>query len=151
MAAAMPALSTDRRAPVSARYLLYCDGASRGNPGEAAIGVSLLAPDGAPLVEFGGVLGVATNNVAEYEALIAGLEMALEHGARPLEVRLDSLLLVKQVMGEYRVKAPGLKPLHRKAVSLLARIGDAAVVHVPREENTRADALANAALDGDDL
>lgn len=136
---------------MSSRYLLYCDGASRGNPGEAAIGVSLLDPAGTPVVEFGGVLGVATNNVAEYEALIAGLEMAVEHEARPLEVRLDSLLLVKQVMGEYKVKAPGLKPLHRRAVGLLACIGDATVVHVPREENTRADALANAALDGEDM
>jgi ribonuclease HI len=136
---------------MSARFVLWCDGASRGNPGRASIGVSLVAPDGAPVVEFGGVIGTATNNVAEYEALIAGLEAAQRHEAVPLEVRLDSQLLVKQVMGEYRVKAPGLKPLHRRAVGLLAAIGDAVVRHVPREENTRADALANAALDGVDL
>lgn len=150
MAAPVPPLPANRRAAVTGRYLLYCDGASRGNPGEAAVGVSLLTPDGLPMVEFGGVLGVATNNVAEYQALIAGLETALEQRARPLEVRLDSLLLVKQVMGEYRVKAPGLKPLHRRAVGLLAQIGDVVVVHVPREDNTRADALANAALDGEE-
>jgi ribonuclease HI len=136
---------------VSDRFVLWCDGASRGNPGPASIGVSLVAPDGTPVVEFGGVIGTATNNVAEYEALIAGLEAARRHGAVPLEVRLDSQLLVKQVMGEYRVKAPGLKPLHRRAVGLLATIRDAVIRHVPREENTRADALANAALDGVDL
>lgn len=136
---------------MSDSFVLYCDGASRGNPGAASIGVSLVGPDGEPVVEFGGVIGRATNNVAEYQALIAGLEAAIAHEAVPLEVRLDSLLLVKQVMGEYRVKAPGLKPLHRRAVGLLARIGNAAVRHIPRERNTRADALANAALDGVDL
>jgi ribonuclease HI len=133
---------------VSSRFVLSCDGASRGNPGPAAIGVSLVDPAGEPVVEFGGVIGTATNNVAEYQALIAGLEAAKTHGAVPLEVRLDSLLLVKQVMGQFRVKAPGLKPLQRRAVSLLASIGDAVVRHVPRAENARADALANAALDG---
>lgn len=136
---------------MTAPYTLTCDGASRGNPGPSAVGVSLLDPDGEPVVEFGGVIGEATNNVAEYQALIAGLEAAVTHGAVPLAVRLDSLLLVKQVMGEYRVKAPGLKPLHRRAVHLLAQLGEVTVAHIPREENTRADALANAALDGEDV
>jgi ribonuclease HI len=134
---------------MTAAYTLNCDGASRGNPGRAALGVSLLDPQGAPVAEFGRTLGVATNNVAEYEALIAGLEAALEHGAVPLEVRLDSLLLVRQVMGEFKVKAPGLKPLHRRAVHLLAALRDVRVTHVRREHNARADALANEALDGD--
>ncbi|HUG75736.1 MAG TPA: ribonuclease HI family protein [Acidimicrobiia bacterium] len=134
---------------MSGSYTLYCDGASRGNPGQASLGVSLLDPQGEPVTEFGRTLGVATNNVAEYEALIAGLEAALDHGAVPLEVHLDSMLLVRQVMGEFKVKAPGLKPLHRRAVHLLAALGDVRVSHVRREFNTRADALANEALDGD--
>lgn len=100
------------------------------------------------VVERGEQIGTATNNVAEYRGLVAGLEAAIAAGVTDLEVRLDSLLLVRQVMGGYRVKAPGLKPLHRTAVGLLARIGRVRVVHVPREQNTRADALANAALDG---
>lgn len=129
-------------------HVLYCDGASRGNPGPASYGFALLAPDGSAVAEVGRRLGVTTNNVAEYEGLVAGLESAHEHGVREIEVRLDSLLLVRQVMGEFRVKAPGLKPLHRRAVGLLTRFARASVVHVPRAQNTRADALANAALDG---
>lgn len=129
-------------------HVLYCDGASRGNPGPSAFGFSLLDGYGTTVVERGERLGTATNNVAEYRGLVAGLEAAIAAGVADLEVRLDSLLLVRQVMGEYRVKAPGLKPLHRAAVGLLARIGRVRVVHIPREQNTRADALANAALDG---
>ena len=132
---------------MSGRYALTCDGASRGNPGQASLGVSLLDPQGDPVIEFGRTLGVATNNVAEYEALIAGLEAARDHNAVPLDVRLDSLLLVKQVLGEFRVKAPGLKPLQRRAVHLLAALGDVTVTHIRRELNKRADALANQALD----
>lgn len=129
-------------------HVLYCDGASRGNPGPASYGFSLLDPGGRPVVEAGKTLGVTTNNVAEYEGLVAGLEAALREGVRDLEVRLDSLLLVRQVMGEYRVKAPGLKALHRRAVGLLTRFDRATIGHIPREQNARADALANAALDG---
>lgn len=128
--------------------MLYCDGASRGNPGPASYGFALLDARGAVVVERGERLGTTTNNVAEYRGLVAGLEAAIAAGVSELEVRLDSLLLVRQVMGDFRVKAPGLKPLHRAAVGLLARIGKARVVHIPREQNTRADALANAALDG---
>jgi len=128
--------------------VLYCDGASRGNPGPASYGFALLDGHGAVVVERGERLGRTTNNVAEYRGLVAGLEAAVAAGVTDLEVRLDSLLLVRQVMGDYRVKAPGLKPLHRTAVGLLARIGRARVVHIPREQNRRADALANAALDG---
>jgi ribonuclease HI len=129
-------------------HVLYCDGASRGNPGRASFGFVLLDGKGRVVVERGEAIGVTTNNVAEYSGLVAGLEAALAAGVTALEVRLDSLLLVRQVLGEYRVKAPGLKPLHRRAVGLLARIGSARVRHVPREQNSRADALANAALDG---
>lgn len=128
-------------------HTLYCDGASRGNPGPASIGFVLYDPDGDVLVELGGAIGEATNNVAEYQALIAGLESARDAGADPLEVRLDSLLLVKQVTGEYRVKAAHLKPLHRRVVRLIGELCRVEVVHVRREHNTVADALANAALD----
>jgi len=127
---------------------LYCDGASRGNPGPASYGFVLLDGAGRVVIERGEALGETTNNVAEYRGLVAGLEAALAAGVGELEVRLDSLLLVRQVLGEYRVKAPGLKPLHRRAVGLLAQIGRAQVKHIRRELNTRADALANAALDG---
>ncbi len=132
-------------------HLLYCDGASRGNPGPASYGFVLLDGRGRVVAERGEALGRTTNNVAEYRGLVAGLEAALAAGVAELEVRLDSLLLVRQVSGEYRVKAAGLKPLHRRALALLARIGKTRVVHIPREQNARADALANAALDGGTL
>lgn len=131
------------------RHVLYADGAARGNPGPAAIGFVLYDPNGDAVAEVGGVIGETTNNVAEYQALIAGLGLALDRGVSAIEVRIDSLLLVKQVMGEYRVKASHLKPLHREAVRLLARFDDASIGHVRREANTVADALANEALDGD--
>jgi probable phosphoglycerate mutase len=134
---------------VSGRFVLYCDGASRGNPGPAAIGAVLLDPDGEPVAEISGTIGVATNNVAEYRALIAGLEAAADRSVDRLEVRLDSELLVRQVTGRYRVKAANLKPLSLQAARLIRRLGDVRVVHVPREQNTVADALANAALDAD--
>ena len=131
------------------RHVLYADGAARGNPGPAAIGFVLYDPSGEPVAEVGGVLGETTNNVAEYQALIAGLQLALDRGVTSIEVRLDSLLLVKQVMGEYRVKATHLKPLHREAVKLMTRFEDASIGHVRREFNKVADALANEALDGE--
>jgi ribonuclease HI len=131
-------------------YLLYCDGASRGNPGQASYGFAIIDPEGSPIVQVGRAIGRATNNDAEYAGLVAGLEAALDAGVRDLEVRLDSQLLVRQVLGQYRVKAPNLKPLHRRAVSLLTRFDHARVVHVPREQNALADSLANRALDAKD-
>ncbi len=129
------------------RHVLYCDGASRGNPGPASIGFVLYDPAGTPIAEVGNAIGETTNNVAEYKALIAGLETSLEQGVSQIDVRLDSQLLVKQVTGEYRVKASHLKPLQRQAVKLLTRFDEATIVHVRRELNTVADALANEALD----
>ena len=131
------------------RYVLYADGAARGNPGPAAIGFVLYDPDENAVAEIGGVIGETTNNVAEYRALIAGLELALDREVGSIDVRLDSLLLVKQVKGEYRVKASHLKPLHREAVRLLSQFDEASIEHVRREANTVADALANQALDGE--
>jgi ribonuclease HI len=129
-------------------HVLYCDGASRGNPGRASYGFVLLDGFGELVTQAGKAIGIATNNHAEYSGLVAGLEAAVAAGVMEIEVRLDSLLLVKQVNGDYRVRSAGLKPLHRQAVGLLTRFVHARVVHVPREQNTRADALANAALDG---
>jgi ribonuclease HI len=131
------------------RHILYCDGAARGNPGPAAIGAILFAPGRVePVAAVSERIGRATNNEAEYRALIAGLQAALEAGVSCLLVRLDSLLLVSQMDGSYRVKAPGLKPLHREAVLLVRRFDAVAFEQVPRERNSLADELANAALDG---
>jgi ribonuclease HI len=126
---------------------LHVDGASRGNPGEAGFGVHVTAPDGSEVASLYGYLGIATNNVAEYQALLHGLRFALAHGASAVQVFSDSELLVRQLEGRYRVKSPGLLPLHREAQSLLARFARAKVAHVPRERNREADALANRAVD----
>lgn len=130
-------------------YVLYADGAARGNPGPAALGFVLYDPDGEPVAEIGGVIGETTNNVAEYRALIAGLEMAGSLDVSSIEIRLDSMLLVKQVLGDYRVKATHLKPLHRDVLRLLEAFDEWTIGHVRREANTVADALANEALDGE--
>ena len=129
-------------------FVLYCDGAARGNPGPAAIGAVLYDPiDREPIAEVSARIGVATNNVAEYRALEAGLEKARELGVRRLSVRLDSQLLVRQLKGEYRVKNAGLKPLFASVRLLIDGFDSVEVAHVRRESNTVADALANAALD----
>ncbi len=122
------------------------DGASRGNPGHAAIGVVVLK-DGAPIREIGETIGRTTNNVAEYRALLRGLEEAAALGARTVRVCSDSELVVKQLSGQYRVRSPQLAPLHRQAVSRMRQFDKVLVVHVPREQNRGADALANRALD----
>lgn len=126
---------------------LFADGGSRGNPGPAASGAVLLDPAGELVEEIGAYLGVATNNVAEWTALVLGLEAALARGIRRLAVRLDSELVVKQVRGEYRVKHAGLQPLHRRAMQLIRAFEDVDVAHVPRKENARADRLVNRVLD----
>lgn len=126
---------------------LAVDGASRGNPGEAGFGVHVCTEDGAEVASLYGYLGRATNNVAEYQGLLHGLRYALAQGARRIEVRSDSELLVRQIEGRYRVKNAGLLPLFREAQALLERFESARVRHVPREENRAADALANRAVD----
>jgi ribonuclease HI len=132
---------------VSGRHVLYADGASRGNPGLAAIGAVLYGHDGDVAATVSEAIGHTTNNVAEYRAVIAGLETALDLGVTEVDIRLDSLLLVKQVTGEYKVKAAGLRPLHRELIGLLRRLDAFSIGHVPREDNTVADRLANEALD----
>ena len=126
---------------------LWTDGGARGNPGPAAFAYVLETEDGTVLDARGEAIGVATNNVAEYSALVAGLSRALEAGIRELEVRSDSELMVKQMRGVYRVKNPGLQPLYEEARQLVERIGRVTFEHVRREFNADADRLANEAMD----
>jgi ribonuclease HI len=126
---------------------LSTDGGARGNPGPAAFGYVLEAEDGTVLAAHGERIGVATNNVAEYRALIAGLEKALELGLDGVEVVSDSELLVKQMTGEYRVKNEALRELSSKAARLARRLGDVEYTAVRREHNELADRLVNEALD----
>ncbi|HET9393330.1 MAG TPA: ribonuclease HI family protein [Candidatus Rubrimentiphilum sp.] len=134
-------------APPPVEATLFADGGSRGNPGPAASGAVLVAPDGRILHEVGHFLGVATNNVAEWTALKLGLEAAIEHGVASLAVRLDSELVVRQISGEYRVKHPDLQPLHVRVKSLLRKFAHVDVRHIPRKENALADAVVNRVLD----
>ena len=127
---------------------LYTDGGSRGNPGPAAYGYVLEADDGTVLDSRGEPIGVATNNVAEYRALVAGLECAAEAGVDDLEVVSDSELLVKQMRGEYRVKNQALQALFLEASELAREVGKVSYRAVRREHNELADRLVNEALDG---
>jgi probable phosphoglycerate mutase len=126
---------------------LFTDGGARGNPGPAAYGYVLEDEDGSVLAAHGERIGVATNNVAEYRALIAGLEKALELGLDEVGVVSDSELLVKQMTGEYRVKNEALRKLHVEASRVARRIGDVSYTAVRREHNELADRLVNEALD----
>lgn len=128
-------------------WLLMVDGAARGNPGEAGSGAVICDETGALLEEICRYLGRATNNVAEYEALLVGLDGVLRLGGRRLTIQSDSELLVRQVTGQYRVRDEKLKKLHGKAVSLLRRLDAYRIIHVPREQNRMADRLANRAID----
>jgi ribonuclease H / adenosylcobalamin/alpha-ribazole phosphatase len=126
---------------------LSTDGGARGNPGPAAYGFVLEADDGTILAAHGEAIGVATNNVAEYRALIAGLEKAVEVGVQELEVVSDSELLVKQMRGEYRVKNEALRELSAQASRLARQVGRVRWTAVRREHNELADRLVNEALD----
>ena len=129
------------------RVRLFADGGSRGNPGPAAGAAVLYAEDGSIVAEVGERLGTATNNVAEWHGLLAGLAAAAELGAHHVEVRLDSELVVRQLTGVYRVKHPALVPLHARAKTLLRRFATVDIQHVPRARNRAADALVNRLLD----
>ena len=129
------------------KLIAWADGASRGNPGPASWGMVVAGEDGGELAARGGTIGRATNNVAEYRGAIAAVEAALELGADELELRLDSELVVRQLEGRYRVKNRQLKPLFERLQELIDRLDRFRAVHVPRERNRRADALANEALD----
>ena len=132
---------------MSDAWTIHIDGAARGNPGPAACAFVIARPGAAPL-EVASLLGEATNNVAEYTALIRALERAAELGGRNLTVFSDSELLVKQMNGEYRVKNADLRALYDQARELVKAFDRVALQHVRREQNKRADALCNVALDG---
>jgi ribonuclease HI len=125
----------------------YIDGGARGNPGPAGFGVRIEQPDGTLIEEFSASIGTATNNVAEYRGLLAALDWAKARGERELHVRSDSLLLVQQMLGNFKVKNAGLQPLHAKARLLAHEIGSVTFEHVGRAKNAHADRLANAAMD----
>ena len=131
----------------SGRIVAYIDGGARGNPGPAGFGVRVEQQDGTLIEEFAESIGVATNNVAEYRALLAALEWTKRHDHTQLHVRSDSLLLVQQMLGNYKVKHPGLLPLAARARMLAHEVGGVTFEHVRRENNVHADRLANTAMD----
>jgi ribonuclease HI len=130
------------------RITVNVDGGARGNPGPAAIGVVLRDDGGRVLEEAGETIGEATNNVAEYKALLRGIELAAAQGATELELVGDSELVVRQVEGKYKVKNAGIKPLHAEVKRALGGFDSWSIRHVRRENNADADRLVNEALDG---
>lgn len=133
------------------RARLHTDGGARGNPGPAGIGVVLESEAGEIMGEIARGIGVTTNNVAEYTALIAGLELALDKGVSELDVRVDSELVVQQVRGRWKIRNDRLRALAVRARALLGRFESVSVTHVPRELNAGADALANQGMDAAQL
>ena len=129
------------------KVVVHVDGGARGNPGPAAIGVVVSEPDGGVLEELGERIGVATNNVAEYRALLRGLERAQARDAREIEIVNDSELVARQITGAYKVKHPAMKPLHAEAIAALREFDRWSIRSVPRADNARADELVNEALD----
>lgn len=127
--------------------ILNVDGASRGNPGKSSAGVIIKDESGNVIERISKYIGVATNNIAEYSALIIALEMAKEIGAEKVKIYSDSELMVKQIKGEYRVKNENLKPLHQNAIDLLKHFKTYGIIYIERENNREADKLANQALD----
>jgi ribonuclease HI len=132
---------------VEQTLVLEADGGSRGNPGPAGAGAVLRTPAGKVVREMKQYLGWATNNIAEYQGLIMGLQAAGEYGPARLVIRLDSELVVRQLNGQYKVKSPNLQPLYQQARRLLAQMAEVEIVHIPRGRNSLADALANQAMD----
>ena len=125
----------------------YIDGGARGNPGPAGYGVRIEDEQGKLVDELSGFLGTSTNNVAEYNGLLAALKYAQQHGHKSVHIKSDSELLVKQMRGEYRVKNPGLQPLYQQAREIALRLDRIIYEHVRREQNKDADRLANLAMD----
>ena len=142
----LPGLERGARAD-GKRLRIFSDGAARGNPGPAGAGAVVLDTKGRVLARVGKFLGKQTNNVAEYEGVLLGLARAKELGATEIEVRADSLLLIRQLEGVYQVKNAALKELHAKAKALLRSFDHVDLRHVPREENTLADEMSNRAID----
>lgn len=136
-----------KAAPAPGWWILSVDGGARGNPGPAGAGAVLADPTGRVTAELAIPLGRTTNNVAEYEGLLAGLAKAAASGAQYVEVRSDSELLIRQMTGRYQVRADHLKPLHEKAALAVAGFAGVNFTHIPRAQNAAADALANRAMD----
>jgi ribonuclease HI len=132
--------------PEAAAWIARIDGASRGNPGPAAAAVIIRTSDSVTVASFAKYLGTATNNFAEYQALLAALQYTLEQGQRRLRVLSDSELLVRQIQGSYKVRSDGLRPLYQRARKMIGEFELFSIEHVPREENREADGLANRAL-----
>ncbi len=149
--AGLPRAATLRASPLPAglppALEIWTDGASRGNPGPASIGILFGVPGGPDLCVHGEAIGRATNNVAEYRAVLRALEFAREWGARRVDLYLDSELIARQLAGVYRVKSLDLRPLHQQVIALARSFADFRARHVPRESNGVADLLANEALD----
>ena len=126
----------------------YFDGGARSNPGPAGYGVYIVDDAGTVLAELSGSLGNTTNNIAEYNGLIAALQWAVDRDLKQIAIKGDSLLIIEQMRGNYKVKNEGLKPLHLKARMLVMQIGNVTFEHVRREHNTEADRLSNVGMDG---
>jgi ribonuclease HI len=126
----------------------YFDGGARSNPGPAGYGVYIVDDQGNVQAELAGSLGIATNNIAEYNGLIAALQWAVDRNLDAITIKGDSLLIIEQMRGNYKVKNEGLKPLHMKARMLVMQIGNVKFEHVPREKNKDADRLSNVGMDG---
>ncbi|MBE9512507.1 MAG: ribonuclease HI family protein [Chloroflexi bacterium] len=129
------------------KVIIHADGASRGNPGPAAIGATIEGEAGQRLASISQRIGRATNNQAEYRALIVALKEAIKLGTSEADIYLDSELVVRQVNGKYRVKNTALKPLYQEVKRLQGLLRGSVVSHIPRQQNTEADTLANAALE----
>ena len=129
------------------KVIIHTDGAARGNPGPAAIGVTIKDQNGTLIARISQRIGSTTNNQAEYRAIIAALEKAASLGARQVTVKSDSELVVKQIQGRYRVKNTALRPLYQKIVQLIGSLDGFSITSIPRTKNTEADKLANKALD----
>ncbi|MFC2072407.1 ribonuclease HI family protein [Chloroflexota bacterium] len=128
------------------RLIIFTDGVSRGNPGPAAIGATIKNEQGKAISSVSQPIGQTTNNQAEYRAIIAALEEAIKLGAKHVEMRSDSELVVRQINGQYRVKKETLKPLYQQVKQLQNQFENFTITHIPREQNTEADSLANIAL-----
>jgi ribonuclease HI len=149
----LPAADTLAKSPLPARgkhvLEIFTDGASRGNPGPASIGIVFKEKDGVELAEHGETIGKATNNVAEYQAVVRALELCQRWRIKRVHLNMDSELIVRQLHGTYRVKSPDLRPLYQQVVFLSRGLEEFRVRHIKRALNGHADALANRALDGD--
>ena len=128
------------------KVIIYVDGASRGNPGPAAIAAIIHDEKGKPIVSLARRIGTTTNNEAEYRAIIAGLQKAVSMGIREVELKSDSELVVKQINGRYKVKKATLRTHYQKVIQLIGSLEDFTIAYIPREQNAEADALANKAL-----